>query len=339
MAAMLQSPISSTFAHTAIHDAVSKSHMTHLSGATMNEVMGASEPSVHLVTNFNPAFSRRSSAINMQSNRVSVASTTKSQLRQSNQILVEMLQSIQSELAAHRTIMLDIQHRVSKVEQNHYVGPPNQHQLSRFYQIEDHRSRRSSRLLPETREWWQACQNFAKNCDPPMSAREFLRSPTPLSAFDWPYNPSTAHSKDNLESTPEVDDVPPLTPTSEDGDADTTEIDTPKLQRAQQTRLQRIPSDDVKIGLVRTTTPKTTTPDTVSDIKEQTVTLDKGKNLPPPPPLQAAPKAASIRSINSHRVFKGVKSLATWRVGLRNKNHDKEHTVLIHFHRRGEVEA
>ncbi|KAJ4299877.1 hypothetical protein N0V90_005124 [Kalmusia sp. IMI 367209] len=338
MAAVQQAPISPMSAHAypSVGEDASIHDLTHLSGMTLADFV--KEPKIHLVEASPSSSKQRSDSPSMiYSKRSSRASTTKSQLRQTNTILVEMLQSIQTELATHRTIMLDIQHRVSHLEHESDASVNNDASQATLRALEgrDVPSKRNSKLLaPEASHWWQACQNFASNAEPPISAREFLRTPQRFSGFDFHWEaPNTPPT-----TPPEVDDLPPLTPASEEGDV--SDLESPIRH-------------DILLGEEMTSsTPKIAGPSTEEehDIKEHTIEFDK-KKLPAPPTLQPAPNAKPIvvekedmvAAIepevmgNHQRYFKGVRSLATYKALLKNKSTDKEHHVLIHFHRRKDV--
>lgn len=278
------------------------------------------EPSIHLI-NASPAVSKRSSASMMNSNRCSIASTTKSTLRHSNQLLIEMLQNIQTELSAHRSIMLDIQHRVSHLEHESVASVNNDPPLAALYALEGRTSKRNSKLVPpEGREWWQACQNFAKNSDPPLSAGEFLRTPRRFSGLDWQYGAPSAKPNTPPTTPPDVIDLPPLTPASEEGESD---LDTPRKDEI-----------DLDIEEMTTSTPRFEHEEVVDDIKEHTVEISKEK-MPAPPALMPPPggKPIPVNSQevitalapvgNPERYYRGVKSLTTYKALMKHKATDK----------------
>lgn len=174
----------------------------HLSGTTMDtttvreppaqlkeHAMVSKKPMIHVPTG-NKTLNRFSD-ITTSTKRSSSVSTTKSQLRQSNAQLLTMLQNIQSELATHRAIMLDVQARLSFIEQDAptMVDENNAPEILSPV-VNDLKPpqrappppppRRASSIIPPGREsqsWWQACQNFAENCDTPFNASEFLTTP------------------------------------------------------------------------------------------------------------------------------------------------------------------
>ncbi|KAF2653497.1 hypothetical protein K491DRAFT_780276 [Lophiostoma macrostomum CBS 122681] len=319
-----------------VHERTPEMDTTHLSGATMADLM--MEPKIHLV-NASPTISQRSSHI-PSSKRCSVASTTKSTLRQSNQLLVEMLQNIQTELSAHRSIMLDIQHRVSHLEYESVASvngdPPQLPRLAALQALEGPTSKRNSRLVPQdTKTWWEACQNFAKNSEPPMSATDFLRTPRRVSGIDWKYGTQTPRPQTPPATPPELDELPPLTPTSDFDDGILSDLETPTRH-----------SFDISLGEVSSSTPEVRQVELENDIREHTVEIDK-KNIPSPPALLPAPGGGIAIPVNSEeiitevvpvknpqRYYKGVKSLTTYKALMKHKATNKEHHVLIHFHHR-----
>ncbi|KAF2119712.1 hypothetical protein BDV96DRAFT_568072 [Lophiotrema nucula] len=327
MASVLQSPISAEFSQSMAYDAA-KMDMTHLSGMTITDLI--KEPQINLISASIPS-SKRASISQTPSNRMSVASvsTTKSALRHSNQILVEMLQNIQTELSAHRTIMLDIQHRVSHLEHESVASiSSDAPQQAALQALEGRPSKRNSKLVPpEGATWWQACQNFAKNSETPMSATEFLRTPKRFSGFDWQFGPNASRPH---TPPPDVDELPPLTPTSEEGEGEQSDVDTPRAS----------------LDNFITSTPRPTDEQLELDIKEHTVEI--GKTKLPPAPILLPPPAGKPISVtepvlpidqfnNSQRYYKGVRSSATFRALLKHKATDKEHHVLIHFHKRADL--
>ncbi|KAF2790615.1 hypothetical protein K505DRAFT_282331, partial [Melanomma pulvis-pyrius CBS 109.77] len=299
------------------------------------------EPSINLVSASASVShqSSRSSTANLK--RCSVASTTKSSLRHSNHLLIEMLQNITVELSAHRSIMLDIQHRVSHLEHESINSDPP---LSALRALEGHRSKRNSRVIPpEGQAWWEACQNFARNSEEPLSAKDFLRTPKRFSGFDWKFGPAPSVGTHTPPATPpEVDHLPPLTPTSEgeEEEGDSTDIDTP-TKHIIDMRVDEILSSPKKMKLEE---------DVESDIKEHTVEVNKG-NMPAAPVLLPAPVGKPIPANspefitaiqpleNPHRYYKGIKSLTTFKALMRNTKSDKEHYVLIHFHKRADLKG
>ncbi|KAF2677355.1 hypothetical protein K458DRAFT_378535 [Lentithecium fluviatile CBS 122367] len=338
----MNSSISSMSDHgyPAIHDDSTKLDMTHLSGMTMAEFI--KEPHINLI-HPSPSVSQRSSMMNSKRASVATASTSKSQLRQTNQVLIHMLSNIQTELAAHRKIMLDIQQRVSHLEYESNASVTAETPRAALQALEGNKdaSRRSSKLVPsEGRTWWEACQNYARNSESPISAREFLRTPVRYSGFDFqfgvPFQTNTPPA-----TPPDVDDLPPLTPTSEDGDCSGSDSDLGTPTR-----------HNVSLGedMLASTPKMETATDIETDIREQTVEIAKSK-MPAPPVLQPPPsgKPVSVKEEDvvaaiepefdghPHRFYKGVKSLATYKALMRHKDTNKEHHVLIHFHRRADL--
>jgi hypothetical protein len=192
-----------------------------------------------------------------------------------------MLENVQKELVAHRSLMLDMQSRMAHLEQSsrnhsHKATAP----VDRKATTPRHPRHATTR---ETQTWWEACQNFAHNCDTPFSATEFLKTPRRLSGFDFNFQPQKPHRQDS--TTPELNEVPALTPAS-DGEEHSSFLDTPerrpdnKSDDAREAHLgQR--NDDV---------------DAYSDIVEHIVEFDKMR-ISPTLVLQTPPR--SLRSVRS----------------------------------------
>ncbi|PVH93105.1 hypothetical protein DM02DRAFT_697500 [Periconia macrospinosa] len=346
MAAVMQVPIASPHFPTIVDDDdTSHVDITHLSGITMTEPIKETQPKFQLTR----ATDSTSKLTSKRSSMASV-STTKSQLRHSNQLLIGMLQNIQSELETHRTILLDVQQRVTHLEDESESSVYHDASHSALRALEG--NKRGSWLPPlpppEGLSWWQACQAFARNSEPPISATEFLRTPRPCSAIDWPLAPSPVVEKVTPPATPpHVEDLPPLTPTS---DSENSNLSTPIRH-------------DINLGQeITSPTPKLDLVD--SEIKSIEVEFDK-KKLPAPPLLKPAPAAKRPATSstegpepaveveptvsdppleteskiveNSMRFYKGVKSLITYKALMKHKATEKEHHVLIHFHRRSDL--
>lgn len=218
--------------------------------------------------------------------------------------------------------MLDIQQRVSHLEceSNASTGSDTP-QAAALNALEGRQSKRNSKLMPpETTRWWQACQNFARNSETPFSATEFLKTPRPYSGIDWKYGPQPDTPP---ESPPKVDELPDLTPTSEDGDSD---VITPQKN-----------DFDFQLDEAARSTPKINHTELESDIKEHTVEVNR-KKMPAPPVLQPPPvvkqiegkeEEDSIEAVspvavhNPHRYYKGVKSLATYKALMKHRTTEK----------------
>lgn len=208
----------------------------HLSGTTMDTTV-TKEPPVQkkepTVTSREPRIYvptgsktlKRFSEKPTSTNRASYASTTKSQLRQSNQQLFEMLQNIQTELATHRAIMLDVQSRLAFIEQDAPTMVENTTAtcLSPTGDLKPPQrspppppESSSSLITPgrESQSWWQACQNFAENCDTPFSAQEFLKTPSRFDDFDFHFGGLTTGEEALAPSQTEIVDTPEIPPES-----------------------------------------------------------------------------------------------------------------------------
>jgi hypothetical protein len=181
----------------------------------------------------------RFSDITMSTKRASYASTTKSELRNSNQQMFEMLQSVQTELATHRTILADIQSRLSFLEHDaptmvescapEVLSPVVDELKPPQRAPPPPPPKRASLVIPPGREsqsWWQMCQKFAENCDTPCDPQEFLgKTPSGFDDFDFHFGglPTTESVRPATPVDLEIDNVPALSPTSErhsSGDAE-----------------------------------------------------------------------------------------------------------------------
>ncbi|KAF9690496.1 hypothetical protein EKO04_011419 [Ascochyta lentis] len=191
--------------------------------ATKEPTVANKEPMIYLPTG-NKTLNRFSD-ITTSTRRASYASTTKSQLRQSNHQLFEMLQTIQAELATHRAIMLDVQTRLSFIEQDAptMVEDGATEVLSPAGDLKPPQRppppppRRASSLIPPGREsqsWWQSCQNFAENCDTPFSAQEFLKTSARFEDFDFHFGGLSTGEEIPPASPIEVLENPALSPES-----------------------------------------------------------------------------------------------------------------------------
>ncbi|KAF1955048.1 hypothetical protein CC80DRAFT_536453 [Byssothecium circinans] len=336
--------VMSPHAYPSIHeDESSTIDVSHLSGMTLSNFKSTAkepQPQIHLI-DASPSVSltkssrsmRSSASVLANSKRSSMASvsTSKSQLRHTNHLLIGMLQNIQSELETHRTIMLDIQHRVSHLESESEVGRDEDRHLSTLHVLEGSKNasqRNSMRVPQEGLSWWQACQAFARNSEPPISAAEFLRTPKRVSGFEFDFFRPQSEKPNTPPSTPpQIDDLPPLTPTSEDGE--NSDLDTPTRH-------------DIFVGEdMYTSTPRMspTQPDVDDEIKGQEVEVNK-KHMPMPPILMPPPAGKNIASEagedpvpvtfeepqtvrNSQRYYKGVRSLSTYKALLKNKSTEK----------------
>lgn len=265
------------------------------------------------------------------SRRSSIASSTKTQLRSSNEKLLGILQDIHAELATYRSIIYELQSRITHLERNAFEKPKDSVGTNSLKIVEDiHLVDRSSNVTRESHRWWEACQNFAHNCDTPFSARDFLKTPGHYAGFDFDFDVRkfTPHTP---TATPEVDDVPSLTPASASDEL--SEDDTPAEQPAQtDITVMKLEDRDNEAG---------------SDIVERVLDLDQLK-MPAIPFLQSPPRSARSKSASasprsmddtitalpnlpppppvsekSHRNSKRIKSLFTYKISLRHKTTNK----------------
>jgi hypothetical protein len=212
-----------------IHEESYQSYKKHLSDTTIAEfpkAIAGPAPKPKTNTTIN-RFSKETATTRRSSQASSYSSPTKSQLMETNKRLIEMLQAMQTELASHKAMMLDLQSRISLLEHDAagieeeapaHVSPVLLEQLQLDL---------PSPVIPAGREsmsWWEACRNFADNCDTPFSAQEFLKTPGDYDEFDFHFgglvtNPSVVNIGMNPDvepaSPPAVADLPSLTPTSD----------------------------------------------------------------------------------------------------------------------------
>lgn len=266
-----------------LHDKSPKICASHLSSATMTD--WTKSPEYHTATF--QITSNRLSSVAAGSKRTSSVSTTKSQLRQSNQKLVTILQNIQAELAAHRTIMLDIQSRVSHLENESYT--------SQKIDVLDDTLSRPRCTSEECQTWWEACQNFADNCSTPFNANDFFKIPERFSGFDFHFG--------KLESAP---NTPPLSPWKEnDADVDSILSSTSSKEYLVDVGILEEYDSSLKKAEFQESYAEAEIEDVNKenhdDIIERIMVFDKAR-IPLPPRLQSPPRGKSALILPSHIV-------------------------------------
>ncbi|KAG9194347.1 hypothetical protein G6011_04382 [Alternaria panax] len=324
MATFLNSPNTPALAHTFYHDDnVSRSHKANLSGATMLDLLSGPEGSIAAAYESSSTHQRPS-----KSRRTSQTSITKSQLRQTNRTLIEIVHSVQAELATQREAMLDMQTRIIQLENTSQIKTQD---FAPRHTIAGHRRRSQIRSKEgasrETQRQWDAFQKDVDMLCPPIIANEFWKSPSRFSGFNFNFDLLETKPK-SVPPPPDVDDVPDLTPDEQP------EAYTPGHRR--------IPP---RITRIRTADPTTMYHDAVSDIREHIIEFDKIK-IPMPPKLQTPPrsvrsKLASMHSRDdeitalpqipvlptsttrsSHRSIMNIKSLLMYRTSSRSQKTD-----------------
>jgi hypothetical protein len=279
------------------------------------------------------------------------ASTTKSTLRASNAALIDMLQNIQGELQAHRSLMLDIHQGVQGLDRR--VSGLEQYQAKPSVEDESHDRRWSHRSSAQI-EWLEACQNFARNSNPPISASEFLKSGEIVSGKSSPYPRTPVPPKSAATLVSHGLDTPPVTPPEDVGDdADDGEVQVDSVTISPDGTIE-----EVRVSPASPTSVYASSPDTT-----RTVEIEIREDTPPPPVpiLQAAPspkrtpsyeeksigdsqrkaaeqfagppvsgppeKSASspemVQQNSSRRMFQGKRSLQSYQARLFNKKNDK----------------
>lgn len=253
------------------------SHKANLSGATMLDLLSGPEGSIaaaYQTSNSRPHSSK--------SRRPSYASSTKTQLRQTNRTLVEIVQSAQSELATQRQAMLDMQARILHLESVLYsnkTGSAPRRTDATKHSKSQIKSSKSMPLRIEQR-WDTTTQTKSAKLDRTPSMPEFWESPSRFSGFNFNFDlletvPRSQPGSHQPYEAPEVyhPSKPPSTNalsrnmTAEDGQTS-----------------KRMSRNDI---IDRTSMYH----DAVSDIKEHVVEYEKVK-VPIPPLLHSPPKSA-----------------------------------------------
>ncbi|KAJ4339585.1 hypothetical protein N0V95_007723 [Ascochyta clinopodiicola] len=278
----------------------------------------------------------RFSDITTSTRRSSYASTTKSELRQSNQQLFEMLQNIQTELATYRAIMLDVQTRLSFIEQDAPTmvedGAPEilspAEDLKPPQRAPPPPPRRASSIIPPGREsqsWWQACQNFAENCETPFDAQEFLKTSARFEDFDFHFGGLSTGGETRPTSPIEFGDTPALSPESKRQSSEDDGPRSPSIfsEGAPRTSSLTMDSDEERDNII-----------------EQIVEFKKPAILPPllfhPPPSGRTASFLSVEEITalpdlpptievgneSQRHRKGIRSISSKWASLKGRSGD-----------------
>ncbi|KAJ4364142.1 hypothetical protein N0V83_009597 [Neocucurbitaria cava] len=213
--------------------------------------------------------------------------------------------------------MLDIQSRVSNLERSsstigEKIGDGAPYDKTKY-------------ASSESQTWWEACQNFARNCDTPFSANEFLRTPRRFSGFDFHF--------DAFKSRPRT---PPLTPEEE---ADGMQNNTPSAsfnpkprgsnEHSNDNVLERVPEFDK----TRILTPPNlqTPPGSVHNKSLSVLSVEADITALPELPTEPAPPLVAERS---QRSYKGIKRMFTYKALLKSKGSEEEHPTFLHFNRK-----
>ncbi|KAL1798203.1 hypothetical protein ACET3X_002240 [Alternaria dauci] len=195
-------------------------------------------------------------------------------------MLVEIIRSVQAELATQREAMLDLQTRIVELESTSQIKT---HDFAPRHTLAGHRKRSQIKskegAARETQRSWDIMQKDVDMLGPPLLATEFWKSPSRFSGFNFNFDlletvPKSSHPP------PDVDDVPDLTPDEQ-----------PQAYTPGQ---RRIPP---RITRIRTADPTTMYHDAVSDIKEHVIEFDKIK-MPMPPKLQTPPRSARSKLVS-----------------------------------------
>jgi hypothetical protein len=326
--ATFYSPNTPNPAQTFYHDDnASRSHKANLSGATMLDLLSGPEGSIVAAYESSNVHQRSS-----KSRRPSQTSITKSQLRQTNRTLMEIIHNVQAELATQREAMLNMQARILQLESTSQIHSQD---LGPRHTIAGHRKRSQIRSAEgttrETQRRWDAYQKDVDMLGPPLVANEFWKSPSRFSGFNFNFDLLETIPKSLQPPPPDVDDVPSLSPDEQP------ETYTPGQRR--------IPP---RITRIKTSDPTTMYHDAMSDIREHVIEFDKIQ-APMPPKLQTPPRSSRSKltsmysrddeitalpqiqyqpappahsSHSSHRSLMGIKSLLLYRTSSRSQKSD-----------------
>ncbi|KAF2996214.1 hypothetical protein E8E13_002291 [Curvularia kusanoi] len=253
----------------------------------------------------------RFSSLTTSTKRVSYSSVTKSELRQSNHQLFEMLQDVQTELATHRTLLADIQSRLSFLEHD---APTMVDELMTTPIVGGEKiaaptrappppppRRPSSLIAPglERQSWWQACQNFAENCDTPFSAQEFLGkdAQTPFDDFDFHFGglatgEGVVQRPEEATLVLDIEEVPALSPSLSQRRGSDADAEEPAPGRQSCESMESENPSIFSEGAPRTSGLTFDDREELDNIIEQIVEFKKPATLPPlllhPPPTSRA---------------------------------------------------
>ena len=254
-------------------------HAANLSGATMLDLISGPEGTIAAAYNEAASTPTKSTS---KSKRPSHASATKSQLRQTNRTLLEIVQNIQAELAFQREAMLDMQTRIYHLETrpcnhagNHtsddvVPSPPKPPPRKR----PEVRSKPAKSTTRETARRRDAHQKHAERRGAANKDGAFWKSPTRFSGFNFNF--------DLLETVPDSRDAPEVLRASP-----------PLLEKDEHSDpftsgKRKTPS---RITRVLTGEPTAMYHDVVSDIREHVIDFDRVRT-PVPPILQTPPRSS-----------------------------------------------
>ena len=298
----------------------------------------------------------RFSDITMSTKRASYASTTKSQLQRSNEQLFEMIQDLQAELATQRAIMLDIQSRLSFIEQDAPTMVEDS-TIEAISSAEDELKppsrppppppRRASSLIAPGREsqsWWEACQHFAENCDTPFNAQEFLKTPSRFDDFDFHFGGLPTDDDTRPASPVEIDieDCPALSPEQPTASSPVEPIIVLSVSERQSSEVADSRSPSIfSEGAPRTSGLTMDDCEEIDNIIEQVVEFKKPAALPPlllhPPPsgrtasilsveeitaLPDLPPCIEVSTNDSQRHRKGIRSISSKWASLKGRTNE-----------------
>ncbi|EUC50688.1 hypothetical protein COCMIDRAFT_81394 [Bipolaris oryzae ATCC 44560] len=266
------------------------SHKANLSGATMLDLLSGTEGSIaaaYQTSHSKPHPSRP--------NRPSDVSSSKNELRQTNRMLVEIVQNAQLELATQRQTMLDMQSRILQLEHVLYKSNSSTPESFASTTTTATTQRATSQTKPVEEKILvnSAAQHQASSLSvTPTNKPEFWKSPSRFSGFNFNFDlletQKQQRQQQQQKHTPETPQVykpsrPPAPPAK--SPRNTTTQNAPHHNHIHRTLTKK----SSEATLLTRPSPSHDTP--ASDIKEHIVEYEHVK-IPFPPLLHSPPKTA-----------------------------------------------
>ena len=297
MGTFLNSPNTPKPVHTFYHDdnrySKHTGHKANLSGATMLDLLNGPEGSIAAAYESSNTRPRSS-----KSRRPSHTPSTKTQLRQTNRTLVEIVQNVQVELATQRQAMLDMQSRILQLESAAYG---NNNEFAPRHTNRAHKKRSEVKDLEgasrETQRWWDSSshQPQKQTLEPPRKITDFWKSPSRFSGFNFNFDLLETIPRPNSSHAPEVHNVSSKWTSSAEDRGDDSDEKQPNNNNNNSFHTPGNRKIPPRITRANTSDPTSTLyHDAVSDIKEHVIEFDKIK-IPTPPLLQSPPKTSRSR--------------------------------------------
>ncbi|RMZ73046.1 hypothetical protein GMOD_00009555 [Pyrenophora seminiperda CCB06] len=293
MTTFLNSPCSPKPVHDTFYDDQhsirdTSRHTANLSGATMLDLLSGPEGTLAAAYNESETTPTKVTS-KSKSKRPSNASTTKAQLRQTNRTLLEIIQTIQAELAYQREAMLDMQTRIYHLEtrpcvhnSNNDIETPPKLPPRKRPEVRSKPAKNPSRETPRRRDAHQ--KSSEKRSTSKNKEGAFWKSPTRFSGFN--FNFDLLETVPNSKDAREVHQVSPPIHEKDDEHSD------PFTSGKRKTAAPRI-------ARVLTGEPTAMYHDVVSDIREHVIDFDRVRT-PVPPKLQTPPRSSRSKLNTSH---------------------------------------